>query len=137
VAAGEARYFTGKMCKNGHIRDRYAINGACVGCDNANEVRRRALRYAAQAGRAQPVCCEVCGKRGRIVFDHDHATGKFRGWLCNHCNLSIGHALDDPALLRRLAEYLEKHNGKTDGSQEELARLLGLRRPRPVVPGTG
>jgi hypothetical protein len=31
----------------------------------------------------------------------------FRGYLCHHCNLVLGHAADDPALLRVLADYLE------------------------------
>lgn len=30
--AGDARYFTGKACKYGHIEPRYSLNGACVGC---------------------------------------------------------------------------------------------------------
>jgi transposase-like protein len=34
--------------------------------------------------------CELCGSTDKIVFDHDHETEKFRGWLCDPCNRSIG-----------------------------------------------
>jgi Recombination endonuclease VII len=42
-----------------------------------------------------------------IHIDHDHATGAVRGILCHHCNLILGHAKDDPAVLRRLADYID------------------------------
>jgi hypothetical protein len=55
--------------------------------------------------------CGICGDppngRSRYAFDHDHETGKFRGLLCSRCNLGIGNFLDDPARLRRAADYLE------------------------------
>ena len=64
--------------------------------------------------------CAICGEvleydkkiRSKINVDHDHATGKVRGILCHYCNTALGKANDDPALLRKMAEYLEKH-GKT------------------------
>jgi hypothetical protein len=41
--------------------------------------------------------------------DHDHATGKVRGLLCDNCNVGIGRLQDNPATLRRLTNYLEFH----------------------------
>lgn len=61
----------------------------------------------ATGGREKPVACEVCGRGGKICFDHSHAHGRFRGWLCNHCNLALGHVADAPEILRKLAAYLE------------------------------
>jgi hypothetical protein len=70
---------------------------------------RRPKETYAKAGRPRPSNCEQCGRTWKIAFDHCHASGKFRGWLCSHCNLILGHAGDDPHLLRRLADYLEKN----------------------------
>lgn len=54
----------------------------------------------------QPAACEVCGQHTKSLhLDHDHATGAFRGWLCRGCNHALGNAHDDPALLRKLADY--------------------------------
>jgi hypothetical protein len=53
--------------------------------------------------------CDICGgiggKRG-LYLDHDHSTGRFRGWLCNGCNSAIGHLADDPAIAVAAATYL-------------------------------
>lgn len=60
--------------------------------------------------------CAVCGKENsgrtqagepsRMAVDHDHTTGKIRGLLCYQCNIALGMAHDDPALLLKLAAYL-------------------------------
>lgn len=53
---------------------------------------------------------DVIGKKQRSpILDHDHKTGKLRDVLCNQCNKALGWFADDPALLRRAAAYLEKH----------------------------
>jgi Recombination endonuclease VII len=64
---------------------------------------------------AQDHKCASCGaleieqKHGVLVVDHCHATGKVRGLLCNQCNLILGLSNDNPVLLRRWADYLEKN----------------------------
>jgi Recombination endonuclease VII len=62
------------------------------------------------AGRPRPQVCEICGTVGKkgVVWDHDHSTGLFRGWLCQFCNLALGNVRDRPNVLRALADYLEK-----------------------------
>ena len=71
-------------------------------------------------------CCEVCGKYADEIgafggkfanmkitpwrLDHYHKTGKFRGYLCNNCNIGLGRFNDDPALLGKAIDYLVVHN---------------------------
>lgn len=57
--------------------------------------------------------CKLCGtdkpgRWGTFYIDHDHKTNKVRGLLCYRCNLGIGQLCDDPVLLRRAADYVEK-----------------------------
>lgn len=62
-----------------------------------------------RANRPQPDCCEICGKSDRrLVWDHCHQRGIFRGWICDRCNMLLGCAEDDPNYLRKLIAYLER-----------------------------
>jgi hypothetical protein len=71
------------------------------------------------AGRARPAVCDVCGEFNRqIVFDHCHATGGFRGWLCDRCNKVLGIVRDSPELLLALRDYLK---GAVYGKADEEA----------------
>lgn len=74
--------------------------------------RKRAwnlCRLEKLAGRPCPKKCELCGSYSekRLNFDHDHTTGRFRGWLCMRCNTLLGRVQDSPIFLRRLIQYLE------------------------------
>lgn len=71
-------------------------------------VLERELALVSQGGR-----CAICGSdRPRETkhwcADHSSVTGKFRGVLCNRCNRSLGLLDDNPSLLRRAAEYVER-----------------------------
>lgn len=71
-----------------------------------------------EMSRAQEDVCAGClrperriqlGKTTPLCIDHCHQTGAVRGLLCHGCNSALGYVQDDPATLRRLAEYLERH----------------------------
>jgi hypothetical protein len=66
--------------------------------------------------------CVICGGppngRGRYHFDHDHETGKFRGLLCALHNAALGHFGEDPALLRKAADYIENHRNQEAAKKE-------------------
>jgi hypothetical protein len=64
-----------------------------------------------EAGIKRPEKCEICGNKDRIVFDHDHKTGEFRGWICSFCNCALGYAKDDIKRLKLMIKYLQR-NGK-------------------------
>jgi hypothetical protein len=51
-------------------------------------------------------CFKTCSIKKNLAVDHDHKTGKVRGLLCQNCNVALGHARENPDVLRRLAEYL-------------------------------
>jgi len=79
---------------------------------NAYTIKRYGLsldeidaRVKAQGGCA---CCGVTdpGKRGWQV-DHCHRAGHVRGILCFKCNVGLGMAGDDIAVLRQWILYLE------------------------------
>ena len=74
-------------------------------------IERQDAKRLSIAGRKKPELCEVCSELHiRIVFDHCHASGKFRGWLCDRCNKVLGLLKDNVLLFRKLANYLEEFN---------------------------
>lgn len=77
------------------------------------------------AGRSKPKVCEVCGNSKKICFDHDHATGHFRGWICGHCNTILGFARDKTELLYKLIDYLNQP--KSIQLSKEQLRLLNIK----------
>ena len=76
--------------------------------DRYKERARRSRGVTSAATRPRPEACEACGAAIDLVFDHDHATGLFRGWLCSPCNRMLGNAKDEAARLRAGAAYLER-----------------------------
>lgn len=90
----------------------------CIPCQRTyNQERRLKIQFgitwdeyefmlACQDGR-----CAICGGKPRkymLAVDHDHKTGEIRGLLCSRCNHKLlGSANDDPARLRKAADYLE------------------------------
>lgn len=74
-------------------------------------LKRKRAKLEEIAGRPRPDRCDVCRESGRrIAFDHCHQSGKFRGWLCQRCNLLLGHAEDSAELLFKLGRYVKAHN---------------------------
>lgn len=55
------------------------------------------------------VSCEICGSaEKKLVVDHDHSNGEFRGMLCHSCNTAIGKLGDSVDRLKSAIGYLEK-----------------------------
>lgn len=71
---------------------------------------------AAQEGKC--AICKTTEPGVRLVrfhIDHCHTTKKIRGLLCEHCNRGLGHFKDDPALMRRAADYLSSAERGREG----------------------
>jgi ribulose-5-phosphate 4-epimerase/fuculose-1-phosphate aldolase len=52
--------------------------------------------------------CDICGtdKTHQMCLDHDHKTGKVRGYLCSKCNTGLGYFNDSPESLKAASLYL-------------------------------
>lgn len=44
-----------------------------------------------------------------LYLDHDHATGRIRGLLCNNCNAAIAMLREDLRVVDAAKAYLQKH----------------------------
>ena len=59
--------------------------------------------------------CVTCGKeheetdQEKLRVDHCHTTGKVRGLLCHHCNISLGLLKENIQVLESLKAYVLKH----------------------------
>ena len=54
--------------------------------------------------------CAICNKYVSlkdIVVDHNHATGRVRGLLCNGCNTALGLLREDPETISGMQRYID------------------------------
>jgi hypothetical protein len=72
---------------------------------------------AGQGGRCPACGTDEPGAKGWCI-DHDHATGRVRALLCMRCNTMEGLADNDPAVLRALADWLEREASRSAPSED-------------------
>ena len=94
---------TGYIKKNGDPLYSKTECNSCA-CRRARDSRRlRKQNPPPPAGSP----CECCGRGARqLVLDHDHRTGAFRGYICQSCNMALGHFGDTLDGLLQAAGYL-------------------------------
>jgi hypothetical protein len=74
--------------------------------------KQMGIAYKAPEG-TKCALCNTIGKKGDfLVFDHCHTTNKFRGYLHNSCNRSLGVLGDNVEGLLRAVAYLNKSEDK-------------------------
>lgn len=56
---------------------------------------------------ARPMVIQA-GKINSAVVDHCHSTGKVRGLLCSGCNAGLGALREDPDVMRKLIQYIDR-----------------------------
>ena len=61
-----------------------------------------------------PICHKITvpGLTSKVVLDHNHHTGKGRGWICDSCNTRIGRFKEDITLLKNAIKYIEADEKK-------------------------
>lgn len=70
------------------------------------QTKIRSRKGLPAATRPKPELCERnCGREAKCL-DHDHITGKFRGWLCRPCNMGLGLLGDTLQDLQASIDYL-------------------------------
>jgi len=97
------------------------LDTRCKVCFNAmsREVKR-ILRTAPP--KPADGLCQCCGKTPKKWhMDHNHDTKIFRGWLCDACNMSIGHLGDTVEGLMKAVEYLQR----SESNEWQQSPLIG------------
>lgn len=69
--------------------------------------------------------CPICRRDRVLVNDHCHASGEQRERICGQCNSGLGMFRDDPEVMRRAADYLERW-ASTIADDELLAHAKSL-----------
>lgn len=67
---------------------------------------------ASQDGRCPGCGTDEPGAKGWCI-DHCHKGGHVRALMCFRCNLVVGQAGEDPAILRALADWLERQTAQS------------------------
>ena len=108
-----------------NIGGRKLFNSQCIECKNKygreynkDKDRKRIIRQKSlykltdeQVERYKnSKTCDVCGVECKTFIDHDHASGKIRGFVCQHCNLTLGMARDDISILEKIIVYLKGYS---------------------------
>lgn len=90
-----------------HKKDGDPTRGSvCVECKKEQSSLRKHLR--SNAGKPPP-SCECCGNADTLLIDHCHGSYEFRGWICNRCNVGIGHLGDTIEGLEKALTYMKRH----------------------------
>lgn len=80
--------------------------------------RERKAAQAAKPPKGSLWKCPICRKMGivgvnvRVVIDHDHHTGRKRGYLCDSCNTGLGRFKNGEDYLRSAIAYLKANEFK-------------------------
>ena len=80
--------------------------------DGRRKHRRTARGVVDATGEKKTGVCEFCLRIMSLQQDHNHGTGKKRGWLCSRCNLLLGwwEIIIKESISDRLRNYLEKYS---------------------------
>lgn len=99
------------------VNNRPVRRPSCQECrkilEGTNTTPKEKLKWSKTKPQNEPFECPICSKRtiagitSKVVLDHNHRTGKIRGWVCDSCNTGIGRFKDDIDLIKRAIKFLE------------------------------
>jgi transcription elongation factor Elf1 len=108
---------TTQFARNQNNVNRPVRRPSCQECRKTLEGKdpppREKQRWVLAKPDKEPFECPICGKRtiagvtSKLDLDHDHRTGKIRGWICDSCNTGIGRFKDNIELMERAKKYVE------------------------------
>lgn len=90
----------------------------CMACRSARKRTRRSAKIYNMSYQelliikeSQDYRCAICNvheenESKALAIDHDHDTGRVRGYLCMKCNRGIGFLQDSVEILTKAIEYL-------------------------------
>ena len=91
------------------------------------DARRAAKKLGIATKPSEHDVCAICHKKGDdrhgLVFDHDHITNTFRGWLCDPCNRSMGGQGDKLETLVARFDYICRTDQRHDFVLRETVRV--------------
>lgn len=124
-----------KACILAERKEDYRLNPRKrVMADRKQHLKRYGLTIESynQLFANQRGCCLGCDRHQsefnrNLVVDHNHETGQVRGLLCVTCNLILGYAQDDIAILQNLIKYLEIRNPVLAGQSNVVDFLITKR----------
>ncbi len=105
----------GRLAQEAHARrDPEGVKARRAAYHRANKDRAKVLERTQRGvvgatAEVRSGVCPVCLKaRKRLLLDHEHDTGRIRGWLCSPCNTFLGRT-DAEALARaeRVVAYIK------------------------------
>ena len=98
---------------NKHSHYSTGIDSRCKACHSKDAKLRKELRAKYQ--HIKKDTCACCGNEHSksLVCDHDHNTLKFRGWICESCNIGIGKLGDNLEGVEKALAYLKGHYERT------------------------
>jgi hypothetical protein len=93
-----------RRTRDAHLRAKYGIS-----IEEYEAMLEAQGGVCAVCGKAESVVKTKAGTVSELAVDHNHATGRVRGLLCNKCNLAVGHLEthgDHAALIAYLTQHL-------------------------------
>ena len=106
-----------------NVESKYGYRNLCISCAvtrNEKNPKQKEWKTNHQTQRRYGVdvktylanmatsdCCEICGSKKELCYDHDHITMEFRGVLCRGCNRSLGQLGDNLESIMKVVAYLK------------------------------